>query len=143
MTKRRQWLIVALCSAALTAAGYRWFFGGWTVERVERLIRSEVKADWTRPELEAWLTAHGFTHDHLDWHGWMGEEAIDAWELRRLPGRGTGGVIAPFQRGGVIQSDLRPANVDWFWAGWIKVDFTFDKDGKVAAYSIHGIPDAP
>jgi|SRR5580704_17855536 hypothetical protein len=143
MSKQRRRLLVAMCLLAVSAAGYRWFFGGWTVERVERLVRAEVKGGWTRAEVQVWLDAHGFGHCYQDIHGPFTEETIDAWGLKPLPGPGADRPLGPFQAAGIVESEMFPANVDWFWSGWMRIAFAFDGDGRAVGYAVDRFVNAP
>ena len=100
-----------------------------------------MKEGSTRAEVEACLDAHGFTHYYRNHRAPFGEEAIDSWELRPLPGPGMERPLRPFQCGGVIESWF-PANVDWFWGGRIRLTIVFDRDGKAVGYVVMPVVDA-
>lgn len=130
LTVGRMMVIVALC--APIAAGGSWYWRathrGWTVARVENLIRSEVPPRATRAEVIAWRDRHGLL-PYWDGDGQVAAHARAAqMDLSRCQTYEM--AIISYPR----------ANADLLTGGQIVTVFLFDGRDQLVGWQVEGWP---
>ena len=129
---RKRWLI--LCALfgiiVVSAATVYWFafLNGWTVGKVERLVRSELPSGSTRPEVEAWLKNHSIKHSYLE------DVTRNRLDGQTVPQRAG---LSDRDLSGMVEGYIGNANVDAIYQGSILVYFFFDREGRLVGHLIY------
>lgn len=124
---RSRYVGLALVLVAATAGIYAWVTSGWTVNRVDHLVREEVGPGATREEVEAWLDGKGLKHYYsTDTE----TNSVGGRKVRAMAG------LRAEDLSGEVSCSIYPANVHPLLSGSISIDFYFGKDGRLAGYFI-------
>lgn len=96
---------------------------GWTVDKVQRLIRAEVPPGCDRGAAESWFDRHGIRHF------WFDDVTGDRRGGRTMPDMAG---LRSDQLLGMLRGDIEgaDADVDWLFPGRIGVYFFFDRQGR-------------
>jgi hypothetical protein len=124
--------LALLLLGVLGCGGWLWWSSqrGWTVSKLERLIRAELPPLCDRAAAEAWFNRHGIAF------AWFHDTTGD------VSGKKTMVQIAKLrssQLSGMLRGDIEgsQANVDWIFPGRISVYLFFDKEGMLVGHLVH------